>query len=76
MKLKAAAKISIICLSLSILSNLTYDVRLHQLLISGIFDDSRTVFRIATAVQLLLFHLPLLIFFIVLYRQQSIDGLK
>lgn len=76
MTLKTASKIAVVCLSLSALMNLTRDIWLHRLIVLGIFEDTRTLFIVATVFEVLLFHVPLIIFFVVLYRMQKTDGLR
>ncbi len=76
MQLKTAAKLAIACLSLSALMSLTRDIWTHRLIVMGAFNDMRTLSLVLSSVEVLLFHLPLIIFFVVLYRKQSNDGLQ
>ena len=76
MQLKTAAKIAIVCLSLSALMSITSDIWTHRLIVIGAFTEMRTLYRIVFAIQVLLFHLPLIFFFVVLSRRLRTDGLQ
>jgi hypothetical protein len=75
MQLKTAAKIAIACLSLSALISLTRDIWTHRLIVVGAFTEMRTFYQVVLAFEVLLFHLPLIIFFVVLARKLNTDGL-
>jgi hypothetical protein len=75
MQLKTAAKLAIACLSLSALMSLTGDIWTHRLIVMGAFNDMRTLSLVLSSLEVLLFHLPLIIFFVVLSRKQINDGL-
>ncbi len=74
MTLKTASKIAIVCLALSALMHLTRDIWMHRLIVLGVFEDTRTLFMIASAFEVLLFHVPLIIFFVVLNRMQKLSS--
>ena len=76
MQLKTAAKIAIVCLSLSALITLTSDIWTHRLLVIGAFTEMQTLYRVVLAIQVLLFHLPLIFFFVVLSRKLRTGGLQ
>jgi hypothetical protein len=76
MQLKTAAKLAIACLSLSALMVLTRDIWTHQLIVMGAFNDMGTMSLVLSSVEVLLFHLPLIVFFVVLYRTQRDAGLQ
>jgi hypothetical protein len=76
MTLKRVSKIAIVCLSLSALLHVTRDIWLHRLIVLGVFEDTRTLLRVANAFEVLLFHVPLIFFFVVLYRLQKTEGLR
>lgn len=76
MRLKAASKIVIVCLSLSALMHLTRDIWVHRLTVLSVFEDVRTLFMIAGVFEVLLFHVPLIIFFVVLCGKQKTEGLR
>ena len=74
MRVKTASGIAIGCLILSALLTVTRDIWTHRLLVMGVFNDMRTLSLVASVLEVLLFHLPLVIFFVVVYRQRANDG--
>ena len=76
MQLKTAAKIAIVCLSLSALMSITSDIWTHRLIVIGAFTEMRTLYRIVFAIQVLLFHLPLIMFFVVLSKRLGTERLQ
>ena len=76
MQLKTAAKIAIVCLSLSALMSLTSDIWTHRLIVIGAFTQMRPLYRIVFAIQVLLFHLPLIMFFVVLWKRLGTERLQ
>jgi hypothetical protein len=75
MHVKTAAKIAIACLSLSALPTLTRDIWTQRLIVVGVFTEMRTLYQIVLTIEVLLFHLPLIMFFVVLSRKLNTDGL-
>ncbi len=73
MNLRRSAKLVIVCLSLSALLTVTRDIWSHRLIVSGLFADEQTIFLIAPVIEVLLFHVPLIIFFLVFYREKNIE---
>ena len=73
--MKAATKLAIVCLSISALLTFSEHWWLHWLSSSGFFEiTALQLFLSATDVFLL--QVPLLIFFVALYRHQRQDRLK
>ena len=73
--MKAATKLAIVCLSISALLTFSENWWLHWLSSSEFFE--LTTLRLAlAATDVLLLQVPLLIFFVALYRSQSKDGMK
>ena len=71
MQLRTATKIVIVSLSISALVNATTDIWVHRLIVWNLFDVGQFAF-VLTAIQALLFHLPLILFFVVFYREQGL----
>jgi len=76
MKLRTTIKPLIACLSFSALMRLTNDFWLYRFMHLEVFSTSRTPLTILAAVEVLTYHVPLTIFFGVLYRMQNTDKLK
>lgn len=76
MQLKTAAKIAIACLSLSALLSITRDVWTHRFIVVGAFTEIRTFYRVLLTFEVLLFHLPLIIFFVVLSKKLGTERLQ
>jgi hypothetical protein len=83
MQLKAASAIAIVCLSMGALLNLTGSIAgtiwmHHWYLSMGIKKPRLSLFwsTIASVVGVLLFHGPLILFFVVFYRNQTKDALS
>ncbi|MGI8732508.1 MAG: hypothetical protein ACR2LM_04285 [Pyrinomonadaceae bacterium] len=75
MQLKTAAKLAIACLSVSALMTLTRDIWTHWVIVRGTFTDMRALSLVVVAIEVLLIHVPLIIFFVVLSRKR-IDDLQ
>jgi len=83
MQLKTASAIAIACLSIGALLNLTGSIAgaiwmHHWYLLTGITKPGLSLFwsTVASVVGVLLFHGPLILFFVVFYRDQTKDPLS
>lgn len=72
MYMKMATKLAIVCLSLSALLTFTEDIWLHWLISSG-FVETPKLRLVLASLDVLLLQIPLLIFFVALYRSQRVD---
>lgn len=76
MKLRTTIKLAIACLSFSALMRLTSELWLYRFMHLEVFSTSHTPLTILAAVEVLTYHVPLIIFFGVLYRMQNTGKLK
>jgi hypothetical protein len=73
MLLKTASAIAIAFLSVGALLTLTGDIWTHRLLVMGMEMPWLSI--LAGAIQVLFFHVPLILFFVVVYRHQTKNAL-
>jgi len=69
MRIKTACAIVIVCLSVGAMITLTSDLWMHRLSVMGV--QVGWISFLAGALQVGFFYIPLILFFVVLYRHES-----